>query len=147
MPSFSIVEIKKALVAAGIELYRTRGQEVHVADRVRENLIMDSRVSVSTGDSPRVRFVVRAERSAFPAEATPVLFDRARALAVEAVRRGYIETGTATSPVTDPADPTHHLDTWYEVVFEKAVSSVDDAVAEVKYAVVLEKAVRAAAPA
>ena len=30
-------DIKKALVAAGFELYRTRGNEVQIADRVRDN--------------------------------------------------------------------------------------------------------------
>src|SRR5436853_550872 len=45
----SVPEIKKALLASGFEVYRTRGNEVHSADRVRDNLIMDSGVSVRVG--------------------------------------------------------------------------------------------------
>lgn len=137
-------EIRKALLAAGFELYRTQGDQVHVADRVRDNLIMDSGVSVST--SLRVRIVVRSQRSDFPNDATAKLFERARALAAAAVTRGYAETGTLTSPMHDPADPSRTLDTWYEVSFEKAVTTLDEAMAEVGFALTLEKTARMAAP-
>jgi hypothetical protein len=137
-------EIRKALLAAGFELYRTQGNQVHVADRVRDNLIMDSGVSVTTGLS--VRFVVRAQRSDFPNDATAMLFERARALAAAAVARGYVETAALTSPMHDPADPSRTLDTWYEVVFEKPVTSLDDAMTEVGFAMGIEKAARTAAP-
>ena len=137
-------EIRKALLAAGFELYRTQGNQVHVADRVRDNLIMDSGVSVTTGLS--VRFVVRAQRSDFPNDATAMLFERARALAASALARGYAETATLTSPMHDPADPSRTLDTWYEVVFEKPVTSLDEAMTEVGFAMGIEKAARTAAP-
>src|SRR4051794_5238970 len=116
-------DIKKALVAAGFELYRTRGNEVQIADRVRDNLIMDSGVSVRAQDSLSVKVVVRAQRSDFPADGTASLFDRARELAAAAVARGYVESGSLTSPMPDPADPERTLDTWYEVYFEKPVST------------------------
>ncbi len=138
------IEIRKALLASGFELYRTQGDLVHVADRVRDNLIMDSGVSVST--SLRVKFVLRAQRSDFPNDATTQLFERARALAVGAAERGYVETGTLTSPMHDPADPSRTLDTWYEVSFEKAVTTLDEAMAEVGFALTLEKAARTPPP-
>jgi hypothetical protein len=142
--SVNPTEIRKALLAAGFELYRTQGDQVHVADRVRDNLIMDSGVAVST--APSVRFVVRSQRSDFPNDATAMLFDRARALAVGAVAHGYAETGTMTSPMHDPADPSRTLDTWYEVSFEKAVATLDEAMAEVGFALSVEKAARTEAP-
>jgi hypothetical protein len=111
---------------------------------VRDNLIMDSGVAVST--APSVRFVVRSQRSDFPNDATAMLFDRARALAVGAVAHGYAETGTMTSPMHDPADPSRTLDTWYEVSFEKAVATLDEAMAEVGFALSVEKAARTEAP-
>src|SRR5690606_10767504 len=58
MPTSS--EIKRALREAGIEIYRTRGSIVHIAERVRENLIMDAGVRID--ESLRVTFYVRAER-------------------------------------------------------------------------------------
>jgi len=137
-------EIRKALLTSGFELYRTQGDQVHVADRVRDNLIMDSGVSVST--ELRVKFIVRSQRSDFPNDPTARLFDRARALAVSALGRGYIETGTLTSPMHDPAEPSRTLDTWYEVSFEKAVTTLDEAMAEVGFALTVEKTARVAAP-
>ena len=95
----SLAEIKKALVAAGFELYRTRGDEVHVADRVRDNLIMDSGVSVRAKGSLSVRFVARAQRSDFPSDGPASLFEKARGLGVIAEARGYAETGSATSSI------------------------------------------------
>src|SRR5512143_2232005 len=95
----STKEVKEALLAAGFELYRTRGQEVCLADRVRDNLIMDSGVSVVCGGSElAVRLIVRAQRTDFPAEAAASLFGRARTLAAAAESRGFREIGTRTTP-------------------------------------------------
>jgi hypothetical protein len=142
--SVNPTEIRKALLAAGFELYRTQGDHVHVADRVRDNLIMDSGVSVSTALT--VKFVVRSQRSDFPNDATAMLFERARALAAPALTRGYLETGTVTNPMHDPADPTRTLDTWYEISFEKPVTTLEEAMTEVGFALGIEKTARTAAP-
>jgi hypothetical protein len=142
--SVNPTEIRKALLAAGFELYRTQGDQVHVADRVRDNLIMDSGVSVST--ALNVKFVVRSQRSDFPSDAATNLFERARALATAALARGYVETGAVTSPMHDPVDPSRTLDTWYEVSFEKAVTTLEEAMDEVGFALGIEKTARTAAP-
>ena len=142
--SVNPTEIRKALLTAGFELYRTQGDQVHVADRVRDNLIMDSGVSIST--SLDVKFVVRAQRSDFPSDATAKLFERARALASPAIARGYVETGAVTSPMHDPADPSRTLDTWYEITFEKSVATLPDAMTEVGFALGIEKTARTPAP-
>jgi hypothetical protein len=139
-------DIKRALVATGFELYRTRGNEVQIADRVRDNLIMDSGVSVRAADPIAVKVVVRAQRSDFPSDGTASLFDRARALATAAVARDYVEIASLTSPMQDPADPERTLDTWYEVSFEKAVSSLEEAMVEVGFALKYEKTVRSPVP-
>jgi hypothetical protein len=138
----SLAEIKKALVAAGFELYRTRGDEVHVADRVRDNLIMDSGVSVRAKGSLSVRFVARAQRSDFPSDGPASLFEKARGLGVIAEARGYAETGSATSSIQDPADPNHTLDVWYEVAYEKGVASLEEAMLEVGFVLKIDKTAR-----
>ena len=142
----SLTEIRKALIAAGFELYRTRGDEVQVADRVRDNLIMDSGVSVKAKGSLTVKVVVRAQRSDFPNEGAATLFERARQLASGAVSRGYVETATLTNPMQDPADPARTLDTWYEVCFEKVVETLEEAMTEVGFALKVEKAARSPMP-
>ena len=72
-------EIKKALISAGFELYRTRGEVVHIADRVRENLLMDSGIFVHAGRAT-VGFVVRAQHTDFPNETRRLLGGQGRRL-------------------------------------------------------------------
>lgn len=134
-------ELKKTLVARGFEVYRTLGDHVVLADRVRDNLIMDSGVAVRPGDVMAVRFVVRAQASDFPSVSADELYERARLCAEEAITRGYAEIGVAEVPIRDPGDGTSTLDTWYEVSFERPVASDDELEQELRYALGLEKTV------
>jgi hypothetical protein len=143
----TVAEIKKTLREAGIEIYRTRGEVVHLAERVRENLLMDGSAFVrAEPDGVRVGFVVRAQRNDFPNDSEPHLFDRARGLAARAVASGYDEVGAEVRKVVDPGDGQRTLDTWCEVSFEKSVActltggGLDAAVAEARFALSIEKA-------
>src|ERR1700679_1875233 len=111
-------EIKKALKEAGLELYRTRGDVVYLADRVRENLLMDAGTFVRGGTvgttAARVGFVLRAQHTHFPNEGEDHLFERARALATPAVERGYLEVSAEVRKVLDPGDDQRTIDTWCE---------------------------------
>src|SRR5262249_43818276 len=137
--------IKKALKEAGLEVYRTRGEVVHLADRVRENLLMDSGIFVrgeaQAGAPLRVGFVVRAQRTDFPNDGEERLFERARHLGVPALDRGYREIVAEVREVFDPGDGQRTLDTWCEVSFEKAVGDIEAAIAEARFALSIEKAV------
>lgn len=146
-------EIKKALRDAGLEVYRTRGDVVYLADRVRENLLMDAGIFLRAGEAAgpggdasnergmRVGFVVRAQRNDFPNDSEPHLFERARGLAAGAVALGYAESGAEVRKVVDPGDGQRTLDTWCEVSFEKIVAGADlaAAVAEARFALTIEK--------
>ena len=134
-------ELKKTLVARGFEVYRTLGDQVVLADRVRDNLIMDSGVAVRPGAALAVRFVVRAPASDFPAASADDLYARARVCAAEACGRGYAEVSVAEVPVRDPGDASATLDTWYEVAFERPVASEDELESELRNALALEKTV------
>ncbi len=138
-------EIKKALTAAGFELYRTRGEVVHVAERVRENLLMDSGIFVHTGKST-VGFVVRAQHTDFPGESETQLFARARALAAPAIERGYREVEAATRAIFDPGDGDRMLDTWCEVSFELNAPEIQDALNEVRFALTFPKSAGGQSP-
>jgi hypothetical protein len=133
-------EMKRALIQAGFEVYATRGDVVHLAERVRENLIMESGIFVKSA-SPTVGFVVRAQRSDFPNEGEEQLLERARILGRPAVDRGYAEVKTAVREVRDPGDGARTLDTWCEVSFEKAVGDLAGVMDEVRFALSFEKAV------
>ncbi len=141
MPNLTTPELKKTLAGLGFEIYRTLGSRVLLADRVRDNLIMDSGVSVMGGDSLTVRFVVRAQGNDFPSDSPDELFQRARRLGKGGTSRGYVEAESTVVPIRDPGDPDRTLDTWYEVSFEKPVADLDELVGELKYALGLAKTV------
>ena len=144
MPSPTPAEIKKRLIAAGLEIFRVQGNRVHLAERVRENLIMDGAVAAVAAEPLSVRFTVRAQASHFPGESAEQLFSRARALgAPSAAAHGYTEVDSAVVTINDPGGSTATLDTWYEVAFEKPVASDDELVGELRYALGVEKATTA----
>jgi hypothetical protein len=132
-------ELKKLLLAEGFEVYRTRNEQIVLADRVRDNLIMDSGVSARAGDVPVVRFTVRAQGSDFPMDSTEQILDRARGLAADALLRGYHEVEAKTVEVRDPGDSSQTLDVWHEVAFEKTLSGDAELILELRYAVSIEK--------
>jgi len=137
----TVSAMKKALVAAGLEVYRTRGEIIGLADRVRENLLMDAGAFVGVGEPMRVGIVVRVQSSDFPGEAEAQLFERARAVAASAIPAGYREITAQVQRVTDPDDPARTLDTWCEVQLEKLVADLAAAVDEARRAVAFDKAV------
>jgi hypothetical protein len=136
-------QLKKTLVANGFEVFRTLPDEVVLAERVRENLILDSGVRVAplANGGLQVRLVLRAQKADFPSEDDDALFARARKLAEPAIQSGFAEVSTAVTAVKDPADASRTLDTFYEVNLMQEVASVDDAVAVIKFVLSLEKAV------
>ena len=136
-------QLKKALLASGFEVFRTLPEEVVLAERVRENLILDSGVRVGPlGDGRlRVRVVLRAQRADFPSEEEASLFDRVRKLAEPALADGFAEVATAVNAVKDPVDPDRTLDTFYELSLTRDVATVEEAVPVLKFALSLEKAV------
>ena len=56
--------------------------------------------------------------------------------------RGYLESNAEIVEVKDPVDEARVLDVWHEVTYRKRLDAVDDAVAEVRWALDLEKYVR-----
>ena len=137
-PTPELKELKRALREGGLEVYRTDGTVVHLADRVRENLIMDAHVRVCSRRLT-VTFDARAEQSVFPGESDDELHDRARALGQPALERGFGERRAFITDVPDPSDPDAVLERWYQVEFERTVDDVGALVEEARFAVSLDK--------
>jgi hypothetical protein len=131
--------LKKTLVADGFEVYRTSPNLIILADRVRDNLLIDSGVAVVHGDSLVVRITLRARAAEFPGDGEQALYERARALAAPMKERGYGEISCASVPVMDPGDPNRTLDTWYEVTYERPVPEEADLNPELRFALSLSK--------
>jgi hypothetical protein len=136
MPNSS--DIKRALRQAGFEVYRTHEGTVHLAERPRENLIMDSGVRVHIAELA-VSFYARSEQRDFPGECAEELLERARKLGEPAVTRGYSERRVFVTEMPDPGDPERILDLWHQVQFEKQVDSIEEAMEEVRFAISLDK--------
>jgi hypothetical protein len=117
----------------------SRGDEIALAERPRENLIMDSGVRLRVGEPLEVRIVLRAQKADFPNEDDPHLFDRVRKLAASAISGGFAEVSTAVTRVEDPGDSARTLDTFYEITYAKHSAQLDDALVELKFALGLEK--------
>ena len=132
-------ELKKALISAGFEVYRTSGEDVILADRARENLILDSGVRLRASDPIQVRLVMGVRQAQFPSDDEAALFDRVRQLAAPLLSEGFSEVSTGVAPVVDPADQDRTLDTFYEVVFAKAEPMFEGALPTLKLALSIAK--------
>jgi len=139
MPIFTPLQLKRALIDAGFIIFRTLPEEVVVAERVRENLIMDSGIRLRATPELAVRVVIRIQRGNFPGEDDAKLFERARALGAPAVANGFEEVAHQMSHVNDPGDSTRMLDTFYEVVFGRAAESLELALDGVRFAFSLNR--------
>jgi hypothetical protein len=131
--------LKKSLVAEGFEVYRTSPNLIILADRVRDNLLMDSGVAVVHGEPLVVRITLRARAAEFPGDGEQALFERARALATPVKDRGYDEIAAIAVPVMDPGDPSRTLDTWYEITYERRLADEGDLHPELRFALTVPK--------
>lgn len=127
-------ELKKWLVSEGFQVYRTLASAVVLADRARENLILDSGVQVVAADPFAVRVTIRETTKEQPDLEPEERFQRLRQLANECSERGYRIVGRSTTPIASPSNPDVVLDTWYELTLER--TGVDQArlAAELRYA-------------
>lgn len=120
-------ELKRKLRAAGFEIYRTAENRVQLAERIRDNLIMDSGVTVLTAEPTglAIRVTVRAQASHFPGASTEQLWGHANALALEFLTDGYLQDGRSAELVPDPSDPEKSLDTSHEILLHRSVETLD----------------------
>jgi hypothetical protein len=133
--------LKKSLIAEGFEIYRTSPSWIALADRVRDNLLMDAGVAALQGETLGVRVVLRLRGSDFPGESPEHLFERARALGEDLRQKGYQEVSAEAVPLPDPSDRSRTLDTWYEVNLERPVADEAELFTELRYALTLPKTV------
>lgn len=112
-------DLKQHLVADGFQVFRTLGSRVVLADRVRDNLIMDSGVAVVCESPHAIRAIFRAHARDYPTEPEGEMFERVRALAAASLSDQFSEVEFAVVPVEQPGRPGVMLDTRYEVTFER----------------------------
>ena len=128
-----VKELKRRLVAAGLEVFRTRGDEVHLAERQNVQL-MDAGIRVRGGGAPAVTVVMRAQRNDAPALTADAMFDAVRSRASHLRDAGYAEVSSAPREIRSVSDPEHLLDVWFEVTWQRSIGAYDEAVAEARRA-------------
>jgi hypothetical protein len=132
-------ELKRNLRSAGFEIYRTNVEFVHLTERVRDNLIMDSGVAAQlTKDGEVIQLSVqvnlRAQASHFPGADEAQLWEHARELAKTFTEAGYEERESHTESVVDPSDPSQSLDTSFRILLRRAVADLSALHAELREA-------------
>ncbi len=126
MSSLSPPELKKRLLELGFEVYRTLEGRVVLADRVRDNLIMDSGVSVESTEGGFVILIVfRAQGSDFAGETPERLLARAHDASAVAQAAGFGTPTVGAVLVHDPGDSSKVIDTWQEVSVSRQVSDAE----------------------
>lgn len=132
--------LKQALNEANIEIYGEDGSSLKIAERHRYHL-MDSGVRAEPVESGiRVGFVIRAQRSDFPHMDAEKLFAQIReTVGPDLGSRGYDSVEQRIVEVQDPVDASKLLDVWYELFYAKNVSSTNDAIEEIRWALGVDK--------
>jgi hypothetical protein len=138
-PPSTASHFKKLLTDAGFEVFRTRGDEIVLAERPRENLIMDSGVRLCVRDPLEVRIVLRVQKADFPNDDDVSLFGRVRSLGTKVLAQGFAEAATAVTRVQDPGDATRTLDVFYEITFSKGLAALEEALDALRFAMAVEK--------
>lgn len=127
-------ELKRMLRSEGFEIYRTSPGAILLAERVRDNLIMDSGVAIVSGEGFEVRVTVRAQASHFPGASAESMRQRAGELAHSFEQRGYERGTVAESQVPDPSNPGRSLDTSFEIALHRSFDRLQDVFQELKAA-------------
>jgi hypothetical protein len=111
-----------------------------LAERPRDNLILDSGVRLRVGEPLQISVVFRAQKADFPNDDEAQLFERVRKLAARALPPGaFAEVDASVNRVEDPGDAQRTLDVFYEITFCKSAGALDEALADVKHAMSIEK--------
>jgi hypothetical protein len=144
MPAAETAELKRLLRNEGFEIYRTLDGRVLLAERVRDNLIMDSGVAAgpvggAAGSTVCVFVTVRAQLSHFPGASPEAVSSHARDLALPFEGRGYQAGEPMTSDIVDPSHPDRTLDKTFEIPLRRELSDPDQLLAELRVALSLPR--------
>lgn len=143
MPAADTAELKRRLRGEGFEIYRTLEGRVLLAERVRDNLIMDSGVAAGpmTGDSDAlyVFVTIRAQLSHFPGSGADAVLSHAWSLARPFQERGYAAGEPATSEMRDPSRPDRTLDTILEIPLSRQLDDPEGLLTELRIALSLPR--------
>lgn len=134
-------ELKKSLVQAGFEVYRTTPAGIVLAERVRENQIMDAGIRVSVEEPHEIQVRFRAEKHVFPGMDDAAVFAHITELTASAVATGFREARREVVPQMSPSDREVQLDTFLEIYLVQTAPSFEAACQLARAALGWERAI------
>ena len=138
MSGIDVKDLRRALVEAGLLVFRVKNGEVHLAERQNVQL-MEAGVRVLAGDTPAVTVVVRAQRSDSPQKSPEVLLAIVRAQTAPLRDAGYIELEAASREIRSVSDPHQVVDVWHELTLRRPVTTREEAVTQAIFAMGTER--------
>lgn len=131
-------ELKRLIRSAGYQMYGTRGREVLLAERVRDNLILDSGISVSP-DPLTIHVIVRAQMFHFQGQTLDEGRAFAETLGEAFLSLGYQRRGAKEVTIPDLNNVGAALDTVCEVSLEKPLVGPEDLTSAIQEALALPR--------
>jgi hypothetical protein len=138
-PKSAIVETKRALREAGLQVYEVRDGCIALAERVRDNLILHSGIAVCPA-TWTVRVTVRAQSLHYPGQSQERIALQAEELGLPFQARGFSKLGASSHDVGDPSHPGRTIDVVHAVTFQRPCASWDEALEEIHAAFLLPRA-------
>ena len=141
MPLSDPSQLKRRLRAEGFEIYRTRERDVVLAERVRDNLIMDSGVAAIPAEDGRLglRVIVKAQATHFPGASEDEVVVHAQQLAASFQALGYEAEEPRSRAMTDPGNPDRILDTAYEIPLRRPIESEEELLSQLRQALSMRR--------
>lgn len=131
-------DLKRLVRNAGYQVYGTQGQKVQLAERVRDNLILDSGICVSL-DPLSIIVTVRAQMIHFSGQPVERAREFADELSAAFLPLGYTRESSETVVIPDPNHEGAILETVCEVELHKNVASPDSIASEIQLALNLPR--------
>ena len=149
MPAPETAELKRLLRSEGFEIYRTLDGRVLLAERIRDNLIMDSGVAAGPlpagpGTDPTatvlgVFVAIRAQLGHFPGAGPEAVLSHAWDLARAFQERGYEAGEPSSADIRDPSHPDRILDKIFEIPLARELVDADELLGELRMALSLPR--------
>lgn len=148
--SRDLPSLKRYLRQQGWDVFRTQADAVVLAERVRDNLILDSGIAVSfheladaatpLAEGYSIRVTVRAQNSHFPGAPEEQVRKKAEDLAAAFLALGYTQHSQHSQNLPDPNAPERKLDTLHAIQLERQESTEDGCAAALRAAFALPRA-------
>ncbi len=138
MSALPIKELRRTLVDAGLEVFRVKDDEVHLAER--QNLhLMEAGVRIRASEPIRVTVTARAQRSDAPGLSPDALFELVRDGVRPLTALGFEEIAVQSRELYSVSDNNQVLDVWYEVTLGQSFETLDDAIGTTRRVLAVER--------